>query len=96
MADAVDDLAVANRSPRHATELGGGLGVAARVEGDPVAAPDELLGDQADDQLRAAVGRRRDALERRRELGDTQSECPLWGSDCMGRENSPPCYAPPR
>ena len=96
VADAIDDLAVANRARRDAAELGGGLGVAAGVQRDPVAAPDELLGDEADDELRAAVGRRWDALERGRELGDAQSEYPLWGSDCMGRVISPPCYAPPR
>jgi hypothetical protein len=42
-----------------------------------VAAPDQLFGEQVDDELGAAVRRRRDALVCRCKLGDTQGILPV-------------------
>jgi hypothetical protein len=81
-------------------EAGSGQRVAGRVEGDLVAAPDQGVRDETDDELGAAIGVRWDALIGRRELGDSQSEVPCsgdWrpGGGAVGADGSSPCYPRP-
>jgi hypothetical protein len=64
--------AVAVATVDRTLETGIGQRVAGRVERDLVAAPDEAVRDETDDELGPTVGVRRDALVGRRELGDAQ------------------------
>ena len=78
VADAVDDVAVADGPGRDAAERRSGLRIAAGVERDVMAAPNELLGDESDDQLGSPVRGRRDPLVGWSELGDAHVCSPVW------------------